>query len=257
VALQNRVIAAANGYDDASRSIENLTELTQKVAAQSAEVQVASQNFDLFVGLKDSVQAASAGIEVVRESVQKLAEVKNEILTASTDSDRAVNNAKTLVAMNERLGSESLRIDTAMQNLNSLETMQTRLSGQSEGVAAAIQNLEIMDDFQTEVSAHIRTLDGLRETLMEIAMMESTVGRVANVIQPLTEIGNLRRLSEVEVREAARVILDRRMTRFSQSEPSSNAGTSSDSASVQTSAAETQNEGVNEELVPLPPEARK
>ena len=84
---------------------------------------------------------------------------------------------------------------------------------------------------------------------MELAMMETTLGRVANVVEPLTQIGNLRRLSDEEVREAARVILDRRSTRFSQNETH----TTNDSPKAQ----EINSSGTQSEVpVPLPPEAR-
>jgi hypothetical protein len=86
-------------------------------------------------------------------------------------------------------------------------------------------------------------------------MMESTMGRVANVVEPLTQIGNLRRLNDDEVREAARVILDRRMTRFSQTESKTESGATEASQTevplpIEPAASQ-------EELVPLPPEARE
>ena len=108
-----------------------------------------------------------------------------------------------------------------------------------------------MDDFRTEVAAHVKSLDTLRRTLMDIAMMESTLGRVAQVVEPLTQIGNLRRLGEEEVREAARVILDRRMTRLSQSDAVPEAG------GVVIDAPDSDSEhGAETNPVPLPPEAR-
>ena len=119
------------------------------------------------------------------------------------------------------------------------------LSEQSVEVAAAIQNLEIMEDFQTEVASHVKSLETLRRTLVDIAMMESTVGRVAQMIAPLSEIGNLRRLSETEVRDAARIILDRRSTRISQT------GETAPQVSGTEFGTTTESD-----LVPLPPEAR-
>jgi hypothetical protein len=103
------------------------------------------------------------------------------------------------------------------------------------------------------VASHVKSLDTLRRTLMEIAMMESTLGRVAHVVEPLTQIGNLRRLGDEEVREAARVILDRRMTRFSQSESTQETAASRQVTEAGTPQPES---SVEEGLVPLPPEAK-
>lgn len=55
------------------------------------------------------------------------------------------------------------------------------------------------------------------------------------------------------MREAARVILDRRITRFSQVESGAETGaTHNDTTSVKNTSADQ----IEEELVPLPPEAR-
>ena len=159
-------------------------------------------------------------------------------------------NARVLVAMNDTLSGDSLKLEASRRNLDSLVAMGTSLSTQSQHVAEAIQNLEIMDDFRTEVAAHVKSLEGVRRTMMDIAMMESTLSRVAQVVEPLTQIGNLRRLSDDEMREAARVILDRRVTRFSQSDSQLEIGAAGNEAAVTTT------NSTNEEPVPLPPEAR-
>jgi len=169
----------------------------------------------------------------------------------------AQETARTLVAMNESLNSSDLQLTSARENLDSLMKLQTTLSHQSSEISAAIQNLEIMDDFRVEVASHVKSLETLRRTLMDIAMMESTMGRVANVVEPLTQIGNLRRLNEDEVREAARVILDRRMTRFSQTESQTeNGATEAIEASQSEVPLPIEPATSQEELVPLPPEAR-
>ncbi len=251
VALQNRLIASSNGYEEASEGVANLADLTHKLAAQSDELKVAAQAFDEFIGLKDAVRTATADLESVRTQVAGMAALKEEVLSASTGLQTAQENARTLVALNESLGGRTLQVAEARQNLDSLLTMQATLTEQSNQVADAIQNLEIMDDFRTEVATHVKSLDTLRRTLMDIAMMESTLGRVAQVIEPLSQIGNLRRLDDEEVREAARVILDRRMTRFSKSESAPVSG-----ATVSDSPISSLEPPAEKDLVPLPPEAR-
>ena len=251
VALQNRLIAASNGYEQASEGVSNLTDLTQKMAAQSDELKVAVQTFDAFIGLTNAVQTAAVDLETARASVAGMGSLTSDVLAASANLQSVQDNVRTLVALNDSLGGKTLQLAEARQNLESLLTIQNSLSEQSSQVADAIQNLEIMDDFRTEVAAHVKSLDTLRRTLMDIAMMESTLGRVAQVVEPLTQIGNLRRLGEEEVREAARVILDRRMTRFSQSEVAPDVG-----GAVSDSTDSLSEHAAEKNLVPLPPEAR-
>ncbi len=250
VALQSRIIAASNNYEKASEGIANLADLTQRMVAQSEELKAASSRFDEFVSLANAIKAEPTDLESAKTTVAALNSLKDQLVASGETLEVAQQNTRTLVAMNETL-SGSLKLDESRKNLDSLVALGTTLSSQSEHVAEAIQNLEIMDDFRTELAGHVKSLEGVRRTMMEIAMMESTLGRVAQVVEPLTQIGNLRRLSDDEMREAARVILDRRITRFSQSDSQPETGAADSSNKAQSTATTTQ-----EELVPLPPEAR-
>ena len=253
VALQNRIIAASNNYEQASEGIANLAGLTQRMIAQTEELKVAATRFDEFVEAANSIKVAASELETARETVVSLNALKDQIVASGDKLTVAQDNARVLVALNDTLSSDSLKVDASQRNLDSLIALGTTLSGQSQHVAAAIQNLEIMDDFRNELGAHVKSLDGVRRTMMEIAMMESTLGRVAQVVEPLTQIGNLRRLSDEEMREAARVILDRRITRFSQSDSKPETIAVRNSATATTETAGNSND---DELVPLPPEAQ-
>ena len=220
------------------------------MVAQSAELKVASSRFDEFVSLANTIKAEPTDLESARTAVAELSSLKDQLIASGETLEVAQENARTLVAMNETLGSGSLKLDASRKNLDSLVALGTTLSSQSQNVGEAIQNLEIMDDFRTELAGHVKSLEDVRRTMMEIAMMESTLGRVAQVVEPLTQIGNLRRLSDDEMREAARVILDRRITRFSQSATQPETGAADNNEVPATVATP------DHELVPLPPEAR-
>ncbi|MCX7387140.1 MAG: hypothetical protein NTX48_10795 [Planctomycetales bacterium] len=251
MALQNRVIAASNNYEQASEGVTNLADLTQRMAAQSEELKIASARFDEFVGLTHSIQVAAINLESAKTTVAEISTLQNELVASGETLTIAQNNARGLVAMQGTLSGDSQKLEMSRQNLDSLIAMGASLSTQSQQVAEAIQNLEIMDDFRTELAVHVKSLDGVRRTMMDIAMMESTLSRVAKVVEPLTQIGNLRRLSDDEMREAARVILDRRVTRFSQSDSLLETGAARNEIPVTTATNSTE-----EEPVPLPPEAR-
>ena len=84
-------------------------------------------------------------------------------------------------------------------------------------------------------------LESLRRSFVELAMMETSVGRVAQLVRPLAEISNLSNLSEADLRAAARSILERRVTRISQANSGLVTRRLNDDS---------------EDLVPLPPEVR-
>jgi hypothetical protein len=94
--------------------------------------------------------------------------------------------------------------------------MNNNLAAKSDEVVSAVQTLEILQDFRAEVSRQVESLQDIRRSLTEIAMLETAVGRAVRVLEPLVNIGNLRRLTDEEVRAAARTVLESRSTRLGQ-----------------------------------------
>ena len=250
LALQKRVIAASNNYEAASNSITNLAELSDRLVAGDRNLQMASAKFDEFISLQNRMIAAGHNMEMAVKTLEdaqvasgQLIALKDQIISGGADVEAAQSAARTLVAMKSSLTGENLSLNAAGRNLNEMIRLQDQLGQQTSRVAAAIQNLELMDDFQMEVATHIRSLDGLKRTLMDLAMMETVIGRVAGIMSPLAELGNLRRLSDNEIRSAAQLILDERSTRLSRIPDASDNKPVSISDDL-------------EDMVPLPPEAR-
>ena len=142
--------------------------------------------------------------------------MKDEIATNGGDVDATRIKAGKLLLLQDDLAAHQGDLSVAFSNLDGLLDMKDRLGGQTQAVAAAMQNFEILSDFQEEFATKIQSLGSMRQTLTELILLETTVGRVAQVLQPLTQLGNVRRLSDKELREAARVILEQRSTRISQ-----------------------------------------
>ncbi len=65
----------------------------------------------------------------------------------------------------------------------------------------------------------------MRKSLLDVVLMESTVRKVAGILEPLAELTNLRRLSSEDMRQAARVIMDQRTSRVA-SRPANSASKS-------------------------------
>ena len=58
----------------------------------------------------------------------------------------------------------------------------------------------------------------MRKSLMDIILMETTVSKAANILQPLQQLSQLRRMSNADVREAARTIMEQRTSRLARHE---------------------------------------
>ncbi len=211
VALQNRLIAASGNYEAASDSIAALSDLRDQAINAGGSVAEAAEQFDQFLAFRDRVAETSQQIDAAEESLRQLAALRQHAIDAGSMIKTADQNLQAMLDMNQSLQQRTEAVRMAQQNLDGLNSIQQDLATATKEVSTAIQNLEILEEFQGEAGRHIASLETLRRTLIEIAMMETALKRVSSVMQPLTHISSLRRLGDDEIREAARVILQRRV----------------------------------------------
>jgi len=129
-------------------------------------------------------------------------------------TEAAQQRAGELIALQDTLNDESLQIAQAKTSVDQLLDMQAKLSGQSERIVAAIESLEVLVGFQDEFATQIQVLGEIRRSLVEFSMLETTVSKAMRMLQPLVELGNLHRLDDQDLRNAARLILEERSFRL-------------------------------------------
>lgn len=243
LALRQSVVDSSKDSDAAISALDDLASVADAAIAGSSQVEEAEESIGKLAELKYRMLGESDGLAEAEKGLERIAALHGKL--ASGQIADAEENANRLLVINDSLAAADTT--AAGTNLDSLFALESKLAVKGANVAQAVQTLEILDDFQVEVDRHVRSLEGIRRTMVEVAMLESSVGRAARVLEPLVELSNLRRLGEREVREAARVILDQRATRVSQ-----NSAIARRTADVAVDGADRK-----DDLVPLPPEARE
>jgi hypothetical protein len=207
---QQDLAAARSVLDDLNGLKQQLLGLKSRLLEESTGIVEAANHLNDLVVLKDTLNLQSGDMDLARESTDGLIALKDEIVIRGGNVGQARQRATQLLEIGSKLVQTGDDANQAQENLQSLMELQNRLKNQTSDVAAAVQNLEILADFQLEFERHLATLEGMRRSMVEVVMLESTIGRVVRVLQPLVQIANLRRLNDGEVREAARLILERR-----------------------------------------------
>jgi hypothetical protein len=209
----------------AARSLEQLAQIQKRLVAEHAGTPRAEETLadldrvrhDLedLLSLKTQLARNGADVGTAVSTADELLSLKEQIVTRGQDTETARTNANRLFILKEELNALGKDLPDAATSLDRLLDIKDKLMDQTPAVADAVQNLEILTDFQEAFGEQIRSLARFREELVQIVLMEGTLGRVAKLLEPLAQIANVRRLSERELREAARSILENRSTRIS------------------------------------------
>ena len=222
--LQNFALAQEEITNSARTVLGEMSEIQQRLVEEHVATPKAQETLadldrvrrDLadLLSLKAQIAQQAGDVAAAKSTADELLALKNDIVAGSEGLEEARSAANRLMVMQDELKNQGEELGEAFKGLDRLVELKDKLIDQTPAVADAVQNLEILTDFREELADQIQSLTKMRDGLMQIVMMESSIGRVAKLIEPLAQISNVRRLSDQEMRAAARSILDSRTTRL-------------------------------------------
>lgn len=202
--------AALAGLDQTKAGLDALIGIKKQIVEGGQDAPTAAINAGELVALKKQIIEGGQDVPTAAISAGELVALKDQVVAHGGDTAAAKAQVDKLFGLQDQLSAHSSDMTPAFTALDGLLEIKEKLHNQTPEVADAMQNLEILSDFQDEFAERIRSLGAMQQSLMEIVMMETTVARVAKVIEPLLQISNVRRLGDGELRDAARMILEKR-----------------------------------------------
>jgi hypothetical protein len=224
-ALQQDVIALGTAVADSQAEIAQsrafVTEVTslQAQLAATADATAAARNaLDGIDALQQRIVAGGERTGEAQQSAESLIALKDN-LAAATQIDTATGNAERLIGLQQTLGSDSrLQLDAAAQNAETMISLQSSIAAQTQKIAAGVENLDLMVDFHEELNDQLAQVEKLRHQMVELMLLETTLSKTMSTLAPLTELNDLRKMKDEDVRDFARTMLDRRRERVANAE---------------------------------------
>ena len=189
--------------------------LKNEIFNEAGDIKTAQQAAADLISLKNSINSESTGTLDAQQYAEDFFTLKDAIVTNSGNTTDAMEKTRGLFELRDTLNGE-MNLVGASDNLTQLVDIQDRLNDQTGEVVDAIDTLEVLTDLNEELQSQVSSIGEFRKSLMDMIMMESTVRKAVTVLQPLTELSNLRRMSDADVRQAARDIVEQRSSRFAE-----------------------------------------
>lgn len=221
IAIKNEIRLQADDLEQTKKTLGELVQLAEQLRQQTDGLAPANRSLEGLATLKAGLTKAGENLEAAQAVSDQLVSLEQRLVDGGQMAVTATERAEQLIALNKKLDG-TIDLAKSQQNLDGLLDIQQHLLVDSKSVADAIQSLEVLTGFQEEFVSQIQVLGEMHRNLVEISMMENTLSKVSRMMQPLAELGNLRRLGDDELRQAARLILDgRTATRLSKNAPDS------------------------------------
>lgn len=214
VELHQQVRDAAKDSEVAAVEVQKLGDLRTKVLENAAGIEDAQRGAAELIALKDSVRKAD-DVAAVQESANQLLALRDSLRSNDDSTEQSQTHAKELLTLRDNLAANVEDTQIAHRHWASVRKLEADMKVAGGDIANAIETLELLTDLGTELRGQTQLLAGMRQTLTEFAMLETTIGRAMRVLEPLAQLKNLTRLNEAEVRAAARAILEQRNSKVS------------------------------------------
>ena len=212
-------------------SIQGLHQQVCRTAIEAEEAQLAVEQLDLLRdGLVESIQKMEeadpllASVDALHRRLASAADrtrqarvvsdnllaIEEDLLNRGGDAEVAQLALNDLIDLRHQVEAQATKIEKADTTLDQLLQLQDSVLAQSDSVVDAIETLELSVDMQKQMQRARHTFDGIRRMMTEVVIMEPMVRQAMQSLQPLTALGNLRRLSVAELRVAANIVSHRR-----------------------------------------------
>ena len=241
--LNDRVVALSAVADNAFAAVEEFDTLHERLAAAAGESGAVRQDLADIEIVTDRIDELAAKTPQHRDSLDVLHLQSSEMMAIAsrldmesdtvasagktlknltaiatklddTNVDRATTTTDGLISLASRIDAEGTALLGPAGNvLTDLRVATRGLETQGERLESLIESAEALEDFETEIAQHIRGLDEIRRELIEFAMLDSTIARVTETLQPLTDLAKLRRIQPQDLQMVVEGLRDQRLDR--------------------------------------------
>ncbi|MDG2384198.1 MAG: hypothetical protein P8N76_21185 [Pirellulaceae bacterium] len=210
--VQEDLIDAAATTHDADEALDRLATLRMRLLRSIGYLEEAAPIVEevdhLTERLKGSSELAADASTVADQLLDLHQTLINEADRAS-EAELALNE---LVDIRTLLDAQSIDIVKTKDTLHDLVEMKDDVLAQNANIADAIETLERTVDLTDQYQQASKSFETMRRWLTDVILMEPTVQRAMQTLEPISELGNLRRISQAELRHAAQVVRDMRRT---------------------------------------------
>lgn len=207
--LQRTAIAQKPLIASAREILAQQENLYQSLTGQTEMLHVARGTVGQFAQLNKSLIDAASQLDVAQRVSDVLVQIEQTLHDRPVSAEATLEEAQQLVAVSKKLH-EMQQLPLAEANVDRAARLVGDLAGRTGSLADAAENLELIVDFQQELGSQIRSLTSLREQFFQLSLLEKSIGNTVQILQPLFELTNLKRLDGEELRTAARSILEQR-----------------------------------------------
>ena len=227
--MEQDILCRAYDVDEAQQALADLTALKDDLAFAGQQADEASTALSAIESLHTRLaEAAKATLDAQRVGGQLLS-LQQDLLCQHSQIEPAQEALDGLILLRQVLQAEGQDIETAQQRTHALLALKDAVIDQTRDLAQAIETLELTSDLREQFHEAAMSFGQIRTWMVEVVALQPTFQRAMAVLDPLVQLGNLRRLSDEQLRDVASTITQQNRVDVAE-KPATADGTAGESA---------------------------
>ena len=214
--LHDRIVNESTSLRTAKDAVNQLAAIKDDVIYEARNVQSAKATLDEIHTLHDEVIGTVEQIGAARMACNDMASLEDELILQGNDVSQARDSLDALVSLRYDLENETLDLSETQERVDELVRLQETVLSQTGKLADAIETLELASDLQIQFQEASSTFGRIRTWLVEVVTMESLIKRAMHTLEPITALGNLNRVDDIQLRNAARAVIQKNQVRVAE-----------------------------------------
>ncbi|MCA9264829.1 MAG: hypothetical protein KDA60_13310 [Planctomycetales bacterium] len=161
---------------------------------------------DVLADSEEVLETLASSVETSFEAKRagdQLLSLEESLLQRRGETEIARENLDQLFDLRDSLGADEANVQVAQGRVEDLVGLKNSIISKTDDLAEAIETLELTTDLTQQYHEAALAFENIRQWMVEIVAMEPMLARARRSLEPLTELGNLRRLDRDQIKAVA------------------------------------------------------
>lgn len=204
--LQRQLLAEARHTQEAMTAIAELAALKDTLLASTERTQAAADVMATSELICQRLASAADSTYEALEAGNNLLALREELVERGSDVTTANTALDALIDIRDTLQRDEASFQIANQRVADLLNLKDAVIGQTDDLADAIMNLEIMAELNSQFHQALLAFDEIKHWMIEVVATQPLLERARYALEPITDLGNLRRIRPDQLREIAKSV---------------------------------------------------
>ncbi len=212
--LSSNLVAESSRVQEARAAINQLASIKDLVLSNSDRTGKASEALAAAEALQDRLANSAVTNELALSASLDLLAIRNEILQDTSRNGVAKNALADLLQLRSTLDDEGANVAVAQDRVTDLIALKDSVLARTNNLSDSIETLEVTEQINERFRQAASSFKDIHKWLIDVVAMEPTFAKARLILEPMSDLVNLKRMDPKQLRDFARAFVQHSQDRL-------------------------------------------